>query len=524
MNKKVYILAAFLVLITGSCFYLRLSFGGQSIRPEFDRHLWRVEVGMTAHGKGTHAKVRLTLPSDTDRQTIYNENLDNAGMMFYIREQPLTKNRMGYWHSEILDGTKFIKYTFSAQLKSQTFVIPPDLELSESFRNSVPAEYRIWLNPSEFIQSDDKTVKKYLKKAIGREKNIEKIMHRMFDFVRGQVKYRTEKKSKDAKETLKRLTAACGGQARALAALSRAAGIPSRVVGGLILEPGVKQITHVWVENYIQGQWIPFDTTNGHFAFIPQHYLELYHGDYALIKHVGLDKFDYFFDIGFENIPPVDQPWSLYILPVHFHSLTKMLLLIPIGTLIVALTRIIIGIPTFGTFGPILLAIAFQEVSLIPGLLFVLLVLTINCWVRRLLDSLKILIIPKLAILVTMVVIILISVMMLSVHFGQPRMLYVSVFPIIIMTWMTERFSVLQIEDGTLAAIKSSLGTTVVACMAYGVMDIPKLRAYFFSFPELLLLNMAILLLLGRYTGIRLTELWRFRDLHKLQDNRKGNS
>ncbi len=521
MNKKVYLLSAVLALSAGLCFYLRLSFGGQTIRPEFDRKLWRIEIGMNVSGKGERAKVRLTLPKDTERQTVYNENFENDAMSFTITENERTKNRIGVWQIEILDGTKNLKYTLSAQLKSQTFIIPPDLTLSPFPRDNAPPEFRVWLDPSAYIQSDNKTIRRYLKKALGREKNVDRVMHRLFDFVRGQVNYKTTKKSKDAIETLKSLTAACGGQARALAALSRAAGIPSRVVGGLILEPGVKQITHVWVENYIDGKWIPFDTVNNHFAFIPEHYLELYWGDVALLRHVGLSKIDYYFNVGYETMPPVDQPWSLYVIPVHFHNLTKTTLLIPIGALLVAISRLIIGIPTFGTFGPVLLAIAFQEVSLGPGLLFVFIVLSLNLMVRRLLDSLKILIIPKLAILVTMVVIILISIMMISVQLGERRMLYVSVFPIIIMTWMTERFAVLQIEDGTLAALKSSLGTVFVACLTYYTMELSFLKVYLFAFPELLLLNIALLLLLGRYTGIRITELQRFRDLHKIHTAKK---
>ncbi len=518
MNKKVYFLSAALVLITGLFLFLRLSYGGQNIRQEFDRRLWRVQAGLTVQGKGTHAKVRLTLPKENERQTIYNENFDNASMSFSVRELPATKSRIGIWQSEILDGTKALKYTFSAQLKSLTFTLPPDLQLPAYGKENFPPEFRVWLDPSEFIQSKDKNIRRHLKRILGRKKNVSAVMRLLYDFVRGQFKYRTEKKSKDAREALKELTANCGGQARVMAALSRAAGIPSRLVGGLILQPGVKQITHVWVENYIGGQWIPFDTVNDYYAAIPKHYLELYHGDLALIRHSGLAKIDYYFDINDETIPPVDQPWSLYVIPAHFHNMTKTLLLIPIGALLVALFRLIIGIPTFGTFGPILLAIAFQDVSLGPGLLFVTIVLLINWLVRRLLDSLKILIIPKLAILVTMVVIVLLSIMMVSVYLDQKKMLYVSVFPIIIMTWMTERFSVLQIEDGTVAAFKSSLGTMLVAVAAYYVMEMRVLRSALFAFPELLFLNIAFLLLLGRYTGIRLTELWRFRDLNKLQN------
>ncbi len=522
MNKKAYFLSAVLASVTGLCLFFRLSYGGQNIRPEFDGRLWHIVAGMTVKGKGAHAKVRLTFPKSNGRQTIYNENFDNAGMSFAVRELPKTKNRVGSWQSEILDGPKVLKYTFSAQLKNQTFILPPEFQLPIFAKENTPPEFRPWLDPSEFIQSHDKNIQRHLRRIIGRRRNASAVMRLLYDFVRGQFKYRTEKRSKDAREALKELTANCGGQARVLAALSRAAGIPSRVVGGLILEPGVKQVTHVWVENYIGGQWVPFDTVNNHYAFIPKHYLELYRGDIALIRHSGLAKIEYYFDIDNKTLPPVDQPWSLYVIPAHFHNLTKTLLLIPIGALLVSIFRLIIGIPTFGTFGPILLAIAFQEVSLVPGLIFVSIVLFINWLTRRLLDYLKILIIPKLAILVTMVVIVLLSIMMLSVHLDQKKMLYVSVFPIIIMTWMTERFSILQIEDGTAAAFKSSLGTMIVAVAAYYVMEIRVLRAYLFAFPELLILNIALLLLLGRYTGIRLVELWRFRDLNKFHPSPKS--
>jgi hypothetical protein len=44
-------------------------------------------------------------------------------------------------------------------------------------------------------------------------------------------------------------------------------------------------------------------------------------------------------------------------------------------------------------------------------------------------------------------------------------------------------------------------------------MNNPHLTHLIFVFPELLLVILALALLLGRYTGYRLTELWRFRDL-----------
>jgi len=52
-----------------------------------------------------------------------------------------------------------------------------------------------------------------------------------------------------------------------------------------------------------------------------------------------------------------------------------------------------------------------------------------------------------------------------------------------------------------------------VASLAYLVMTYPPLEHLVFVFPELLLVLLGITLILGRYSGYRLTELFRFRAL-----------
>lgn len=521
MNRRVYISAAFLVLVSVVLITAKVIYGGQSVQAESSRNLWRINIVFNVKGQGERAKVRLTLPKDTERQTIYNEHFESDELVFYVRERKLTGNRIGFWRSELLDGSRSVQYTFSAQLKGLNYVMPANLFFPDKPAHYYSSEFQAWLDPSAFIQSQDVLVKRSLKRIVKRERNIPIVTRRIYDFVRGEVKYQSEKGSKDARATLDQLVADCGGQARLFAAMSRAAGIPSRVVGGLILSGGVKNTTHVWVENYIGGRWVPFDAVNGHFASIPDHYLELYRGDYYLFKHTGLAKFEYFFVIGRERIPPVDNPWSLYVLPIHFQNLIKVLLLIPVGALVVAFFRTVVGVPTFGTFAPILLALAFREISFWVGL-FCLLVIIFCGWVlRKVLDALKILVIPRLSIIVTMVVMFIMAMMVIGFHLGEQKILFISLFPMIIMTWTIERFSVIQVEDGTPAALISALGTLLVAAVAYWIMGFPMLRAYLFAFPELLFVLMAALLILGRYTGIRLTELYRFREFSKVKDEVK---
>ncbi|MDD5216470.1 MAG: 7TM domain-containing protein [Candidatus Omnitrophica bacterium] len=514
MNRKVYTVSAVLIALSIALVIARIIYGGQSIRPEFNQECWRVSLIMELTGNAERAKVRVTLPQDTDRQTIYNEHYENAETNFYIRmrKSDFTENRVGFWRTELLDGDKTIKYTFSTQLRELVYGIPTNLTLSKNPAGMYPADIQPWLNPSSEIQSGDEELRNRLSKIIGKDKSIHSVVRKIYDFVRGEVKYQSEKGSKDAKLALAKLVADCGGQARLFTAFCRAAGIPSRCVGGLILKPDVKKITHLWCECYIGGKWIPFDTVNGHYGSIPANYLEIYRGDYALIKHTGLSRFNYYFVIRHENIPPVDQPGSLYVIPLHFQSLVQVLILIPLGALVVAFMRVVVGIPTFGTFAPILLALAFREVSLWVGLTCVISLVFLGWILRSVLDYFKILIIPRLSIMVTLVVIFVLAIMIIGFHLSHRKMLYVSLFPIIIITWMIERFAVLQIEDGTPSALIAALGTAVVAILAYYLMEVELIKIYLFAFPELFLAIIAALLMLGRYTGIRLLEFWRFKE------------
>jgi hypothetical protein len=63
--------------------------------------------------------------------------------------------------------------------------------------------------------------------------------------------------------------------------------------------------------------------------------------------------------------------------------------------------------------------------------------------------------------------------------------------------------------------MKQGFGSLATACLAYVVMSWEPLKHLMFVFPELLLVIFAMTLLIGRYSGYRLTELTRFKSLAK---------
>jgi hypothetical protein len=53
----------------------------------------------------------------------------------------------------------------------------------------------------------------------------------------------------------------------------------------------------------------------------------------------------------------------------------------------------------------------------------------------------------------------------------------------------------------------------LVAVLAYIAMSSQIISHLTFNFPELMLSLLGVILLLGKYTGFRLSELYRFRDM-----------
>ncbi len=95
---------------------------------------------------------------------------------------------------------------------------------------------------------------------------------------------------------------------------------------------------------------------------------------------------------------------SLYQLPIEEQSMFRMLLLLPLGALIVAFMRIVIGIRTSGTFMPVLIAVAFVQTSLIPGLVAFVAVVAIGLLMRGYLSSLNLLLVPRISALIILVI------------------------------------------------------------------------------------------------------------------------
>jgi hypothetical protein len=328
-----------------------------------------------------------------------------------------------------------------------------------------------------------------------------------------------------AAECLRSGSGDSGGKSRLLVALLRNRGIPARVVTGLTLTRGTEQQSHHWVEAWLGDHWLPMCPFYHHYGSVPSSYLVFGFGDLAVVRGRHVSDLESAFLV--EHVSPEEMlgvskeagvrrvllTLSLFMLPPTEQRLVEFLLLLPIAALIVCVYRNIIGLPSFGTFAPALVGLAFRDLHSLPGILVFVSILLVGWMLRRALDYYHLLQVPRMACMLSLVVMVLISAIVLANLGDLPATKYVSLFPMVILTGMIERFWSLEVEDSTTASFRTLLTTMVIAASIALVLSLHAVVNHMFRYPETLALILAVQLLLGRYTGYRLSELIRFRAL-----------
>jgi len=76
---------------------------------------------------------------------------------------------------------------------------------------------------------------------------------------------------------------------------------------------------------------------------------------------------------------------------------------------------------------------------------------------------------------------------------------------------LIERFSITMAEEGLRPALLKAASSTFVAVAIYPLFRSSLAEHLMFSFPELVVASMGVLVWIGGYTGYRVSDLLRFR-------------
>ncbi len=204
---------------------------------------------------------------------------------------------------------------------------------------------------------------------------------------------------------------------------------------------------------------------------------------------------------------------SLHDLPASVQVVYRVMLLIPLGALIVAFTRIIIGVSAFGTFMSVLVALSFNQVGLKVGLSLLLIMIVAGLIFRGLMSKMRLLSVARISCTLIFVIMSIAVISKISWNFNLVEGFSATLFPIIVISMIIERMSIMIEEAGIKPTIKNLINTIIMSSIIHLIMTTKIVQYWSFSFWEMHIVIMGLLMLIGRYNGYRLSELFRFRNL-----------
>lgn len=310
--------------------------------------------------------------------------------------------------------------------------------------------------------------------------------------------------------------------------LLSAKGIPSRIVRGVKLSEKKRSTNaDLMIEAYVGSKWMIYDIETGK-SGLPENFVIFQRGGNSLLDVSGGTDSKVKFSVTRSVISSFKMAesrakyeksklftYSIYDLPSLEQNTLKWFMIFPLGILLIVLMRNVVGIKTMGTFTPMLIAMSLVKTGFISGLLCFGLLIGLGLIVRAMLTRLNLLLVPR----ISAVVIFVILIMQILTVLGYKYDLYIVssavYFPIIITAWVIERASITWEEDGPKNAIKEIVNSLFVAMFTYVIISNVYIQHIMFAFNEWNIVILFIVMLLGTYTGYRLTELKRFAPIVK---------
>lgn len=203
------------------------------------------------------------------------------------------------------------------------------------------------------------------------------------------------------------------------------------------------------------------------------------------------------------------------------------LVTLPLVITIISFAKYIMGFKSFGIYVPVIMTFMFYQFSRIDadnistwqGLkygLFITLIVFISSYLSyKIVQPLTLHYYSKLAIVTTNVTISLLVVLFVLDLIGKPGILRVDIFSLILLASISERFTNLLASKQTTTALMLSLQTILLGMVCFLVISSQTVQETFLNYPWIILLSFPLNYLIGKFTGLRLSEIYRFRELLK---------
>jgi hypothetical protein len=208
-------------------------------------------------------------------------------------------------------------------------------------------------------------------------------------------------------------------------------------------------------------------------------------------------------------------------------SILILILTLPIVATIVSFARHVIGLKTYGVYAPIALTYAYYELGIIGdsetsqvvqgikyGLFLTLIVFFSAALVHLITRQIRLHFVPKMSLVLIGVVISVFIVMSAGALFGKAGLISINVLSLLLIILVAEQFINIYANKNGKTAISLGIQTVLLALVSYLLISWEAFQNFILDYPIYILLA-AILInfLIGKWKGLRLSEIYRFWDI-----------
>lgn len=208
-------------------------------------------------------------------------------------------------------------------------------------------------------------------------------------------------------------------------------------------------------------------------------------------------------------------------------SILILILTLPIVATIVSFARHIIGLKTYGVYAPIALTYAYYELGIIGdsetsqvmqgikyGLFLTLIVFFSSALVHLITRQIRLHFVPKMSLVLIGVVISVFIVMSAGALLGKAGLISINVLSLLLIILVAEQFINIYANKNGKTAVSLGIQTVLLALVSYLLISWEAFQNFILNYPIYILLA-AILInfLIGKWKGLRLSEIYRFWDI-----------
>jgi transglutaminase-like putative cysteine protease/glutamine cyclotransferase len=222
------------------------------------------QVKVYGQGKLKNLDVFISIPENMTQQKILDKSFipQNYLLKKDRWQQPIALfNYQNISSNETVESIMIVEAEISA---IRYFIFPDKVGPLKSIPQKISQLYTA--NGSKYM-TDDPYIQKLAKEVVGDETNPYWIARKIFDYVRNNLEYKLEGGWNVAPVVLQRGTGSCSEYTFSFISLARAAGLPARYVGSIVVrgdDASLDESFHRWPEIYLPGYgWLPVDPQGG---------------------------------------------------------------------------------------------------------------------------------------------------------------------------------------------------------------------------------------------------------------------